>query len=123
MGRYEKARSLFQQVPGQRRDLVNVSYPLNIAVHRPDCHQETSDSFDKVVVALDQEHRVITCRDGIQWILQRRKNGGAERPWRAFGYFRTRAALIRLCASLNGRIDPNAMAILMALPDMIGGAA
>lgn len=35
--------------------------------------------------------RVIECRDGIQWILQRRRPGGR---WTDLGYFRNRDALI-----------------------------
>ena len=85
--------------------------------------QETSDGFSGVIAHLCDSHRVITCRDNHQWITQYRKKGGAERPWRGVGYFRTRVALIRACATLCGRIDPSAMAILMALPSHIGGAS
>jgi hypothetical protein len=85
-------------------------------------HHETADNYAGVIARLCLKHRVIICRDGIQWIAQYKKNGGAERPWRSAGYFRTRDALIRVCASLCGRIDPNAMAILAALPDVIGRA-
>jgi hypothetical protein len=66
---------------------------------------------------------VIVCKDAIQWALQQRKKGGAERPWRSVGYFRTRSALLRVSATLCSRIDPAALAILLALPDQIGGAA
>jgi len=82
---------------------------------------ETSDSYRGNVAQLCPQHRVIVCKDAIQWILQRRKNGGAERPWRAVGYYRTRDALIRVCATSCGRMDPAAMAVLLTLPDIIGG--
>ena len=94
----------------------NIIRPLNP-------QQETADDYVGVLARFCDRHRVITCKDDIQWILQRRKRGGAERPWRGVGYFRTREALIRACASLCGRIDPSAMAILLALPAQIGGAA
>jgi len=84
--------------------------------------QETADAYHGVVAHLCAHHRVITCRDDIQWVFQRRKKGDAERPWRGVGYFRTREALIRACASLCGRIDPCALAILAALPEHIGGS-
>ena len=32
-------------------------------------------------------HRMIACRDGIQWFTQRRKSGDADRPWRDLGYY------------------------------------
>lgn len=85
-------------------------------------HQETSDDYSGVIAHLCARHRVIVCKDAIQWILQQRKNGGAERPWRGVAYIRTRNALVRVSANLCGRIDPAAVAILAALPDVIGGA-
>lgn len=84
---------------------------------------ETSDAYAGVIAQLCHRHRAIVCKDEIQWILQQRKNGGAERPWRGVGYFRTRYALVRFGATQCGRIDPAALAILAALPDVIGGAA
>ncbi len=85
--------------------------------------QEASDDYSLVVARFCDRHRVIACRERIQWIAQRRKWGGAERPWRSVGYFRTREALVRACATLCGRIDPAAMAILLALPSHFGGAS
>ena len=87
----------------------------------PLVHQETYDAYHRLVAQLCDHHRVVTCKDAIQWILQRRKNGGAERPWRGAGYFLTRDALILASATLCGRIDPAAMAILLALPASFRG--
>ncbi|WP_157440939.1 hypothetical protein [Aestuariivita boseongensis] len=39
-------------------------------------YHETSDHYVGVIAHLCPRHRVIVCRDSIQWILQRRKNGG-----------------------------------------------
>ena len=86
-------------------------------------HHETADAYRNIVAQLCSRHRVIDCKDSIQWILQSRKKGGAERPWRGVGYFRTRDALIRASASLCGRVDPAAMAVLADLPSHFGGAA
>jgi hypothetical protein len=86
-------------------------------------HHETADDYLRVIARLCRQHRVVVCKDSIQWILQRRKKGGAERPWRSAGYFRTCDALIRVSASLCGRVDPAAMAILAALPSHFGGSA
>lgn len=82
-------------------------------------HHETADCYSGVVARLSGDWRVIRCKDDLQWILQRRKKGGAERPWRAVGFYLTRDALLRASA----RIDPAALAVLAALPDRIGGAA
>ncbi|MCR9151252.1 MAG: hypothetical protein NXH83_13845 [Rhodobacteraceae bacterium] len=84
-------------------------------------HHETADDYVGTVAQLNATWRVIVCRDGIQWILQRRKNGGAERPWRSVHYCQTRKALTRLCATLCGRVDPLALATLHALPEHIRG--
>lgn len=79
-------------------------------------YQETADAYHQVIADLRSDLRVVVCCDQIQWILQRRKKGGAERPWRGIGYFRTRKALLRLCATLDAHIDPAAMTVLAALP-------
>jgi hypothetical protein len=114
------ARDLNEQLPGQsERQAIAASTLKPIT---SGSHQETSDAYSGVVTCLCDHHRVIVCRDRIQWIVQRRKNGGAERPWRGVGYFRTRDALIRACATLCGQIDPVALAILADLPVIIGGA-
>ena len=70
-------------------------------------------------VYLNTAWRVIVCRDGIQWILQRR---GQERPagarWEGRAYCRTREALVRLCRAYSGPIsDPDANATIEALPE------
>ena len=85
--------------------------------------QETSDSYAHVLLQIGNRHRVIVCRDAIQWILQRRKNGGAERPWRALGFYRTRKALIAACATLHGQVDPCAMGILLALLALVASGS
>lgn len=93
------------------------------ATKRATADHETADAYSRIVARLCDGWRVIVCKDDLQWILQRRKKGGAERPWRAVGYCRTRKALIRLCAASCGQIDPAAMAVLAALPENLGGAA
>ena len=75
-----------------------------------------------MVARLRRRHRVIACKDDIQWILQQRKSGGAERPWRGAGYFRSRDALIRRCAGLCSRADALAKASLAALPENFRGS-
>ena len=86
-------------------------------------HHETADDYVGTLARLNATWRVIVCRDGIQWILQRRKEGGGDWPRRAMHYCRTRKALIRLTATLCGRVDPLALATLHALPEHIRGGA
>ena len=63
-------------------------------------HRESSDNYSHVILRLNSRCRIILCRQGLQWILQRRENlhGGA---WRGFRYFRTRKALIEECGRLG----------------------
>ncbi|MBF9031701.1 hypothetical protein HKCCE3408_14970 [Rhodobacterales bacterium HKCCE3408] len=83
---------------------------------------ETADTYAGVMCHLCPRHRVIACKDGLQWILQRRDGQRAGRPrWTGVGYFRTRNALIAVSRALCKRMDPNGMAMLVALPGMIGG--
>ena len=65
---------------------------------------------------------MIECKDRIQWILQCAdgKRHGQKR-WTGRGYCRTRQVLIRDSRTHAGEIDANALAILQALPDWIGG--
>ena len=68
---------------------------------------------------LNPTWRVIVCRDGIQWILQRRH--GPERPagarWEGRAYCRTREALVLCCRAYSDPIsDPDAIATIEALP-------
>ena len=76
-------------------------------------HSETADAYEGVITR-QGKYRVILCRDGIQWIIQRRK-GGAGRCWRALSYCTTRAALIRLWPTSEGPVPPE----ITALPERI----
>ena len=52
-------------------------------------HRESADNYARIVARLDDDGRVIVCRDGLQWILQRRdgERGGRAR-WTGVGYCR-----------------------------------
>ena len=87
-------------------------------------HHETSDIYVGLIAHLNTRWRVVTCRDSFQWILQKRDAQRSGRPrWTGVRYFRTRDALMRASRTLCGRIDPNALAILAALPAQIGDAS
>lgn len=79
-------------------------------------HHETADDYRRVIARLSDGCRVVICKDAHQWILQRRKGGGGEWPWRAVRFHRTRDALIRSTGALCGPCDAAAVAILAALP-------
>ena len=92
------------------------------ASHRsPKCAKsEEADDYHAVVARLNDSWRVIVCRAGIQWILQRRRGErrGTAR-WEGRGFCRTSAALNRLSRNHAGVIDPTAADILGSLPERI----
>jgi hypothetical protein len=82
---------------------------------------ESDDSYPATVAVLNSAWRVIACRHGIQWILQRRNRAKtvARHVWRGRSYCRTKEALIRCCDEHAGQIDPAARMTLEALPERI----
>ena len=104
---------------GMIENLETVQTAESVRTVKP--HQETADSYAAVVAQLNDQWRVIECRDGIQWILQRRDGQRAGQPrWMGVRYFRTREALITASRALCGCCDPAARGVLAALPDVIG---
>ena len=71
---------------------IHVSAPLT-------SHRE-SDGAYPVVVQLSDKVRVIDCKDGIQWILQRRSGD----QWKGVAFCRTRDVLAREAKRLFGHI-------------------
>ena len=87
----------------------------------PAWHHETTGDYYGVIARLCARHRIIVCKDQMQWILQRRdgeRHGWAR--WAGVGYFLTREALIRSSRALCARIDPAALETLAALPEHFG---
>ena len=81
--------------------------------------RETADDYTGVVAMLNEDWRVIECRDGIQWILQHRGSPKRLRKddWRGRSFCRTSEAL-RRCARLHaGPVTAAAARQLLALPD------
>jgi len=83
-------------------------------------HRETSDFYNGVIAVLASRWRVVTCRNGIQWILQKRAAEPLhEGIWRGQSYFTNRDALLEACASRELLSDEKVCALLNALPDLI----
>ena len=82
--------------------------------------RETSDFYSRVITVLAPRWRVITCRNGIQWILQRRTAEPLHKGiWRGQSYHTTQNSLIEACAKLELLSDDRARAALDALPELI----
>ena len=87
-------------------------------------HHETAATYVGLIAQLNEQWRVIVCKDGIQWILQRRDAQRVGRVrWTGASYHCEKKSLLRVSRALCGRIDPAAIAVLEALPEWIGGAA
>ena len=83
--------------------------------------REESDDYPTIIARLNNGWRVIECRDGVQWILQRRAGKRYGQPrWQSRCYCRTRDGLTARVRELAGELDANALAILEGLPDRIG---
>jgi hypothetical protein len=78
--------------------------------------RETSDNYCREIFRAEN-HRIILCKDYIQWIIQRRKVSKSTRVgqrWKALAYTCTKKALNRRWAHLTGDLCPD---ILGRLPD------
>ena len=82
-------------------------------------HGESGDGYDRVVVRLNEKWRIVECRAGIQWILQRRKSASDGGGWSSRSFCRTSEALRRVAAEHAGAIDPEAQEALDRLPEWI----
>ena len=82
---------------------------------------ETADDYPHVVARLSDRWRVIRCDASLQWVIQSHDGERAGRArWTGVGYCQTRAALLRLCRTSCGLVDPSAWAMLDELPAHIG---
>lgn len=87
-------------------------------------HRESDDDYDQIVTRINDRWRVIVCRDGLQWILQKRegKRGGKAR-WTGVSYSTTRKALITATHAHCCDRQTGAMECLKGLPNNIEDVA
>ena len=80
-------------------------------------HRERDDNYAKVITQLAPRWRVIICKDGLQWILQKRSvpfpNTGT---WAGKSYSTTRDALIAACSDRGLLSATSEEQLLDALP-------
>lgn len=77
--------------------------------------RERDDGYWKVVAVLNADYRVIECRDGIQWIVQRR----FPSQWQGQKYHRSREGLIAAAKAICGECSASSLEILQGLPEWI----
>lgn len=79
-------------------------------------YSEAADDYPDIITRLTPEWRIILCRDGIQWILQRLTGN----RWRGQSYCRPREGLLRcIHEKVIGDIDPCSSSLVETLPDDI----
>jgi len=81
-------------------------------------HRERDDNYAHVIANPSPRWRIIMCRDGMQWIIQKKEASHAG-PWRAEGYYTCCDSLIKACGKLDLLSDANTEAVLHALPARI----
>lgn len=63
-------------------------------------HHETAEAYRHVITHLGR-YRVIVCKDGMQWIIQRSEKGTMGRVWRGVRCVTCKTALNRLWCSFG----------------------
>ena len=83
-------------------------------------HRERDDNYAKVIAQLGPRWRIIVCKHGIQWILQKRS---VEPPntgtWAGKSYATTRDGLMAACSGRGLLSEAFARQVLEALPSNV----
>jgi hypothetical protein len=88
----------------------------------PLCHREEADSYDRVILRVNEDIRIIECKDGIQWIGQHRAGQRAGEPrWRNVWYHRTRDTLEAACQRSGAFLTDDQRAVIARLPSICSG--
>ena len=81
-------------------------------------HRERDDTYSEVIVECRDNWRVIRCRRGLQWIIQKRST---KRPNQGVfigkSFHTTRKSLLEACSTLQLLNSPKILASLLDLPE------
>jgi hypothetical protein len=89
-----------------------------VAAEQIPTHRESDDAYRDVAATLAEDLRVIVCKNGLQYIPQRRHADGLRgAAWRSLCYCALKSSLIRAYEGLQGRSGPVSTAALDALPE------
>ena len=94
--------------------------PLTFQEKALPSHRERDDNYSRIVVLLTPRWRIIVCKHGIQWILQKRS---VEPPnkgtWAGKSYATTRGGLMAACSGRGLLFEPTARLTIEPLPPHI----
>ena len=83
-------------------------------------HRESHDAYWKVIAQPAPRWRIIACKHGMQWIVQKRSTEAPNTGvWVGFSHCTTRNTLIEVCSRLDFLSGANTEAVLHALPARI----
>lgn len=87
------------------------------ASEQPPSRNERDAAYHCVIVYVSPRIRIILCRNGIQYIVQRMFAETAHgEVWRGFSYFVTQKALFKLCVKRQWLSEPDVRQIITGLP-------
>ena len=96
-------------------------YPLTmqgVAEQMTPSRRERDDTYAEVIVECRDNWRIIRCKRGLQWIIQKRST---RRPNRGVfigkSFHTTRQSLIEACSRLQPLDDPKILQSLLDLPE------
>ena len=94
---------------------------LGIAGDTNHSHRERDESYSQIVTQCRDNWRIIRCKRGLQWIIQKRST---VRPNRGVfigkSFHTTRQSLIEACSRLQLLDDPKILQNLLNLPERPG---
>ena len=81
---------------------------------------ESSGDYRHIVLMISSKWRIIECRQGLQWIIQKCQGirYGTTR-WESKKYLLSREGLVKACQRLNLNLETNSVVALKKLPKYI----
>jgi hypothetical protein len=111
----KQIKQLAPKVRGQKSCVVGSVVKTKTRHAKP--HHESADSYGGLITELDARHRLILCKDAMQWIIQvRTGQGHRQGNWRGMSYITCPKAVIEASDALCGPLSGETIAKLWALP-------
>ena len=91
---------------------------LRVAEHITPSHRERDETYSRIVTQCRDNWRIIRCKRGLQWIIQKRSTGRPNRGvFIGKSFHTTRQSLIEACSRLQLLDDPKILQSLLDLPE------
>jgi len=98
-----------------------ISPPSNasagVDAYAANAHRESHDAYEGLILQLCDRWRVIICRHGMQFVLQKRSSTTNTGVWLGKSFCTTREALIDVCSRLELISGESDQEMLDALPN------